>query len=905
MRKVFFFLITLSLGFVAVAQEHDMAWYKNEYHRIYKDYVDNPENVEVMVQLASFYSQKDNPMLNLTLARTYVTDAEARYLAIVDDKKMYKEMNRLIKKKITIETIRALRDEITLQAAAFLVRNEDISLVELNSLATAFKNESSVLRLIDQRRASLLFREAQRTHTILGYRHFIEKYPATEEALTAEREATALAVRLLSNASTIGEVDELVKDGMGFDGVKRAANRRKATLEYADVRQKHTVEAYQAFLSKYPASDEYGDALEQLEHLQEVRLSQLKSSQELADFALQNSDSPLAEQAMQQLRNRIRMSHDQQTAHIYFKTFPLDEEYSNLYRLYYSWHADEGNADPILRFQKENPNFPYLASTYEDLRLARRKDSINLLRPYDESKLLEFASDVRFLTGRRVSLVALLRTMQAHITAKNWKEANERMDYFMLSFDEDYVEEYATLRQIINAPNNPNRAFVGEVVPSYNMTHATIHPTNGKLYYTMNTGSESSICVAQPAVGQSYKWKSAGAITFDNHPNKGVEFYNFYAKGNKMLFGYKGDIYTATRQADAWHVEGRLPAPVNTEYTDYDAFMLPDESGMLIASDRPDGHNYQTSGAYFHGDTALASDLYYIPHTAEGWGEPINLGIRVNTPYCDHSPVISNDLKTLYFISDGHVGLGYGDIFMATRKDINDWTSWSKAVNYGKEVNSAFREGSITMSPDEKRLYICSNRSGRYGCYSSATAHTPSQSYREVDIFSDMPQPISLVDLSAHRTVGEINAASLLLFKNKSYAAVPRASSECFMPAAVFSPAITGAVNLRSFDEMRSPSHEPLRALQFEKATAVLTPTAETELSNLALFLASHPHISKVYFFVYVPGSDSEKCWNLSYERSNSIQRFLKGKGIDPGRIIVSAMGNSNVETEEIVTILW
>ena len=61
-------------------------------------------------------------------------------------------------------------------------------------------------------------------------------------------------------------------------------------------------------------------------------------------------------------------------------------------------------------------------------------------------------------------------------------------------------------------------------------------------------------------------------------------------------------------------------------------FRVENGTGMLLASDRPNGQNLQPSGALFHGDTALATDLYFIPYTQNGWGAAVNLGVTVAAP---------------------------------------------------------------------------------------------------------------------------------------------------------------------------------------------------------------------------------------------------------------------------------
>ena len=60
----------------------------------------------------------------------------------------------------------------------------------------------------------------------------------------------------------------------------------------------------------------------------------------------------------------------------------------------------------------------------------------------------------------------------------------------------------------------------------------------------------------------------------------------------------------------------------------------------------------------------------------------------INTAYCDRMPFLHPDMKTLYFSSDGHGGLGKMDVFKSTRLNDNCWDCWSEPINLGIEINT-------------------------------------------------------------------------------------------------------------------------------------------------------------------------------------------------------------------------
>jgi outer membrane protein OmpA-like peptidoglycan-associated protein len=101
-------------------------------------------------------------------------------------------------------------------------------------------------------------------------------------------------------------------------------------------------------------------------------------------------------------------------------------------------------------------------------------------------------------------------------------------------------------------------------------------------------------------------------------------------------------------------------------------------------------------------------DIYRSVKNDNGeWGTPINLGPTINSTGNEKSPFIHPDGKTLYFSSDGWLGLGGYDIFYSRLKD--DGT-WSTPVNIGYPINSPDDEVGFFVSTDGQKGYFASNK---------------------------------------------------------------------------------------------------------------------------------------------------------------------------------------------------
>ena len=92
------------------------------------------------------------------------------------------------------------------------------------------------------------------------------------------------------------------------------------------------------------------------------------------------------------------------------------------------------------------------------------------------------------------------------------------------------------------------------------------------------------------------------------------------------------------------------------------------------------------------------------------WGEPVNLGPEVNTAGHEVFPYIHED-GSLYFSSNGHIGMGGLDIFHALYKD----NSWGNVENMKYPISSAGDDFSIIFEGTNNRGYFTSDRKGGKG----------------------------------------------------------------------------------------------------------------------------------------------------------------------------------------------
>lgn len=188
----------------------------------------------------------------------------------------------------------------------------------------------------------------------------------------------------------------------------------------------------------------------------------------------------------------------------------------------------------------------------------------------------------------------------------------------------------------------------------------------------------------------------------------------FYVKQDVQLG--KGDYYFVEKQGNSWGKINAMPNPVNSLHFESGFCISADGNAVIFASDRPGAVGgympaYHPDYLYYHGAGEFNIDLYVSERTENGWSQPVNLGKVINTPFAENHPWLHPDMRTLYFVSDGHPGLGSYDIFVSRRLRDDSWTEWSEPVNLGKAVNSVYADA-FYMTADGKTALVTSNQTG-------------------------------------------------------------------------------------------------------------------------------------------------------------------------------------------------
>jgi peptidoglycan-associated lipoprotein len=153
-------------------------------------------------------------------------------------------------------------------------------------------------------------------------------------------------------------------------------------------------------------------------------------------------------------------------------------------------------------------------------------------------------------------------------------------------------------------------------------------------------------------------------------------------------------IMYSTRSGDTWSEPKNSGILADSLVAAHPA-LSPDGSTLYFVSDIPGGFGRK--------------DIWMTSKTdGSSWSKPVNPGPDINTPGDELFPYVRSD-GTLYFASDGHIGMGGLDIFRAVSQPGGSWI----VQNMKPPINSFSDDFGIAFENDNERGIFSSTRKGR------------------------------------------------------------------------------------------------------------------------------------------------------------------------------------------------
>jgi len=341
-------------------------------------------------------------------------------------------------------------------------------------------------------------------------------------------------------------------------------------------------------------------------------------------------------------------------------SFYYDEDYLTAAKLY----------EPLYKAYPDNNNLAAkLGICYLNI-TGKKKEALELLKKAsvnivtDEKEYIE--------NGEKASLDTYMYLAIAYHVNDSLEQAIDQYNVAKekLTDSEVFREEYidkqiGSCRYSMEMKKKPVRVLSDLFTPWLKDYPGACNPVISKndsvFVFTQKTDGKTSILCSL----KGQEWEKPSDIT-----EQLGGYDRFYSKSltgdGKLLILYMddggdGNLYFSERNDTTWTKIKNLGKPINTIYWEASGFITPDGNSMFISSNRPGGYG--------------ELDLWLSEKQADdSWGEPVNLGERINTPYNEDTPFFDPDNDALIFSSEGHVTMGNYDVFRSVVRSGN-WTN--------------------------------------------------------------------------------------------------------------------------------------------------------------------------------------------------------------------------------------
>jgi outer membrane protein OmpA-like peptidoglycan-associated protein/tetratricopeptide (TPR) repeat protein len=348
-------------------------------------------------------------------------------------------------------------------------------------------------------------------------------------------------------------------------------------------------------------------------------------------------------------------------------------------------------------------------------------------------------------------------------------------------------------------------------------------------------------------------------------------------KKHNIRVGEQG-LYKALKVNDKWTDVQALPIN-NKSYSVSHPSLSKEGKTLYFASNMPGGF----------GDT----DIWKISINGNSYGQPENLGAKINTAGKEGFPFISED-DVLYFSSSGRQGFGGLDIFKFEFKD-------SSIINVGHPVNTEKDDFSFSFNVLNNVGFFSSNRKGVDDIYKvvpvcNAEIIVLVKDKKSGKILTDatvsiLDNKLNLISTKQTNSKGEVEyevnckTPYVLQSKKQDY------EQNSLELNSTIKGKNTITLELEPIEVIITETEVILKNIYFEYNKSNITVQGATELDKLVSVMKNNPSMEILVKSHTDSNGSVVYNLNLSNQRAQSTVQYLISKGISKERLSAKGLG--------------
>jgi peptidoglycan-associated lipoprotein len=351
-------------------------------------------------------------------------------------------------------------------------------------------------------------------------------------------------------------------------------------------------------------------------------------------------------------------------------------------------------------------------------------------------------------------------------------------------------------------------------------------------------------------------------------------------------------IFTTRKKGNTWDDPVLIPFAADT-FTVGHPWISDDDQTLLFASDMPGGMGGR--------DIWMAS----YDKKSKSWGNPVNLGPQVNTANDELYPTLRND-STLYYSSNGHVGMGGLDLFEAKLSG----GKWGSVSNLKFPLNSESDDFGIIFEGKKERGYFTSARLGGRGGADIYQFTVPPILFTITGIVYDFDtkEPIEnakvtmvdkdgmTYDVITDKT-GSYYFDETKFVEDNTYNLVASANEYLNDKGTETTEGETQGKDYKKDFFLKTTKKGPIQLpeILYDLNSSILRPESKDSLNGLISTLRDNPNIT-IELMSHTDSRGSAKSnIKLSQERAQSVVEYLISQKIDPSRLAAKGYGETRL----------